>query len=131
MANERGKINNKERSLQVKDYSGLKYGAVTPSDIDGFVEFKGKLIILWELKLGDTKIPNGQRWGLERMCDAMEKGGIPSYLLVCRHNVSDTSKDIDVSKSIVDEVRCNGRWRPSPLDMNMREMIDLLRKRHL
>jgi hypothetical protein len=131
MGENKGIINNKERSLQVKKYDGLTYGAVTPSDIDGFVEFKGKLIIFWELKLRDTKLPNGQKWGLERMCDTMEKGGIPTYLLVVRHEVEDTSQDIDVATCRVSDVRHKGQWKVPGLEMNLKQVIDLLRAKHL
>ena len=131
MSETRGLINNRERSLQVKKYDGLRYGAITPSDVDGFVEFKGKLFIFWELKLGKTPLPKGQQWGLERLCDAVEKSGAPCYFLVVRHNVEDTSEDIDVSQAIVSDVRYRGEWKKPGIEMNLKQVIDLLKSKHV
>lgn len=71
---ERGKIRNREH-VPVKDFSGLRYGKITPTDIDGFVEFKDKIFILLELKFGDSVLKYGQRTALERGCDAWGEQG--------------------------------------------------------
>ena len=34
---DRGKIRNRECAGQLKDFSGLRFGKITPTDIDGFV----------------------------------------------------------------------------------------------
>lgn len=67
--NERGKIENRNRARQIIDFSGLQYGKITPTDIDGLIEYHDKAILLLEFKYADAEMPRGQKVALERMCD--------------------------------------------------------------
>jgi hypothetical protein len=115
MSGERGKIKNHEASLQVKDYSGIKYrGGITPTDIDGFIEINNEAFIFIELKHRDRPLPYGQRLALERLCDNLSK---PSIVLVCSHSTP-LDQEIDAASVIVKEVRWAGKWiqrHPEPL----------------
>ena len=46
---ERGVIHNRERGAQIRDYSGLRFGNITPTDIDGFMDFGGRVFVVFEL----------------------------------------------------------------------------------
>lgn len=51
---QRGIIRHRRRRLQVNDFSVLRYGRITPTDIDGFLDFGGRAFVFIELKHGDV-----------------------------------------------------------------------------
>lgn len=67
---ERGVIRNREYAKQLKDFSGLRYGKITPTDIDGFLDFGDQLFVVVEGKHAGSAIQTGQRLALERLVDA-------------------------------------------------------------
>lgn len=96
---DRGIINNRERARQIIDYSGLRYGKIIPTDIDGFIDFGNKLFIYLEFKYGEAEFVTGQRLAIER---AVKASRVPCYALLCRHNISDPKTDIDAAIATVD-----------------------------
>lgn len=105
----RGVIRNRERAAQLRDFSGLRFGTITPTDIDGFLEFEDVLFVWIEIKLVGVDLPRGQKIALVRSCNAIhgtenDKGikriGI---VLVTEHNTP-IGQDIDVAETNV--VRC-------------------------
>ena len=50
MNNTRGTIRNREASNAVKNYMKLRWKNITPTDIDGLIDFKNKLFVIIELK---------------------------------------------------------------------------------
>ena len=64
-------IRNRDYMRQIKDFSGLRFGKISPTDIDGFLDFGNSLFIFVEMKHGDTRIPYGQKLALTRLCDAV------------------------------------------------------------
>jgi len=119
---ERGKIRNKEH-VPTKDFSGLRYGKITPTDIDGFLEFKDKIFILLELKYGDSVLKYGQRTALERGCDAWTDAGKTSVVLVARYNNTGL-KEIDVAPLPVSEYRIDKKWHKPKKVITVRQAID-------
>lgn len=108
--NERGKIENRNRARQIIDFSGLQYGKITPTDIDGLIEYHDRAILLLEFKYADAEMPRGQKVALERMCDCFKKTGKESAVLVCEHHVRDWTKDVVARNAIVREIYYNGGW---------------------
>lgn len=106
----RGVITNPDRARQLRDYNGLQYGSITPTDIDGFIEYHDKAYIFIELKYKDAPLPFGQRLAYERLIDDLSKTGKPALCIIAVHKVSDPSVDIDVAKTIVGEYRWKGEW---------------------
>ena len=104
----RGEINNRDRAMQINDFRGLRYGTITPTDIDGFLDLNDNVFVFIELKYGDAELPYGQRLALERLCDAAWNGGKESYLLIGRHDVSDCATDVDVATAMLVELRRRG-----------------------
>jgi hypothetical protein len=130
---ERGVIRNREYSLQVKDFSGLRWGNITPTDIDIpeiplFIDFGNRLFIWGELKHGVSEPTPGQRLAFERICDACERGKVPTYFLIAKHN--DTG-DINVAVAIVSEYRHSFVWKKTKRLITVREVVDILRTKHL
>lgn len=122
--NNRGKIQFRERAKQIIDFSGLRYGLITPTDIDGVIEYHDKAYIFLEFKLFDREMPDGQRLALERICDGLEKSGKECAVFLCIHNVSDCNKDISAANSIVRSVYWRGKWIRLKNYITVKEQVD-------
>jgi len=103
---ERGQIRDRARSTQVIDYSGLRYGKITPTDIDGLIEYKDKAYIFIEYKSGKAEMPYGQRIALERLVDNLRK---PAILIHASHEHPET-EDIDGANAIAESIYYKGKW---------------------
>lgn len=120
----RGEIRNREFK-QINDFSGLRYGTITPTDIDGLVEFGGRLFVLIELKYGDAALPVGQRLALSRLAE-LAPPRVPFVVLVARH-YTDIESDIPVHLTVVSEIKERGKqWRAPSRTLTVREAIDAL-----
>ncbi len=105
---DRGVIRDRQRSTQVIDYSGLRYGKCTPTDIDGLIELAGKVFIFIEYKFSDAQMPYGQRLALERVVDMMNE--LKPSLLIHAQHFSQPEQDIDGANAKVVKVRTNRQW---------------------
>lgn len=125
----KGEIRNRELARTLRTYSSLTYGNVTPTDIDGFVEFQNKLFIIIEGKNVGSPLSRGQSMALERMCDAIAKSGKRCVLIVCEHTFN-ANGDIDVGMSIVRDIRVDKAWHRN-IDCQqiytVKEVIDFYR----
>ncbi len=124
--NQRGKIINREYALRINDFTGLRYGSITPTDIDGFVEFQDKLYIIFEGKYKNSEMPYGQRLALERLCDSIGKGGKPCFLILASYTEFNKNGDIDFAKCQVINYRFKKKWRSPKKPITVRGVIDIL-----
>lgn len=122
-------IRNRERMRQVRDFRGLRFGSISPTDIDGILDFGGKLWAIFELKHEDTPMPFGQRLALERLCDGLERGGTHAVVLVASHH--EVTTDIDCATASVTRVRECGAWRNPLRPVTLRQAIDSLYARYV
>lgn len=106
----RGVIINRERAKQIIDFHGLKYGRITPTDIDGCIEYRNKGVAYIEIKYRDQELPKGQELALTRMTDNHRSAGKIAVLFVCEHFVDKCEMDVDASKTIVRAYYYNGKW---------------------
>ena len=127
---ERGVIRNRKHATQIRDFTGLRFGKITPTDIDAAVEFGGKLFVFVEAKFGMGDMPFGQRLCLERICDAIHAPpNRYAVVLVSNHNVSDG--DVDYGASRVVKYRWAGTWRHEfRKEMTVRRAIDEMLRRY-
>jgi len=125
--NDRGKIRNREAAKQLKDFSGLRFGKITPTDIDGFVDFQNKAFVIFEIKHGTATMPYGQRLGYERLADACEKSGIRTLVIVANHNI-DAPNDIDVSVLPVTQIRFKQKWKTPNVPHTVRSAFEAFLK---
>ena len=100
---DRGKIINRSTFLRVYDFDKMIFGTISPTDIDAFLDFGGKAFVIIETKYKNSPLPRGQRLALERLCDASEKGGVRSVVLVASY-INKTG-DIPCGSLIVREIR--------------------------
>jgi hypothetical protein len=102
-------INNKQYMSQVRNFNGLSYGKISPTDIDGFLEYRNQLFVFIETKYGNTDLPTGQRIALTRLCDAVASSGKRAVLLVVRHEFA-PDEDIMVAQCAVERYYLEGKW---------------------
>lgn len=121
----RGKIQNRERAKQLRDFSGLRFGSITPTDIDGFVEFGDKLFVWIEAKVVGASVCKGQRLALQRQCDAVQESGRTAAVLVIEHDTN-PEEDIDFARCLVREYRFKGQWQYPTKPVTCREAIEKL-----
>lgn len=120
---ERGGIRNERRYKQLVDFRGLRYGAMTPTDVDGVLEYKDKLFILLELK--HTSAPpmkDGQRMALERMCIHLTKQRATILLLAVHDRAPEQL--IDAAAAIVHSKYFFYQWRQPEQIETVREATD-------
>jgi hypothetical protein len=121
----RGEIHYRERARQLRNYSGLCFGNITPTDIDGLIEYHGKAYLIIEVKLNNTRVSFGQRLALERLTDDLLR---PSMCIIAMHEIENPLEDIDVAKCLVSEYRFKGEWRIPKVQRNVRELIEIFLK---
>lgn len=126
---QRGKIYNAGRAGQLRDFSGLRYGTITPTDIDAFIDFGNELFIFIEAKYNGTELPYGQRLALERLCDAANEK-VRSFALIVSHSYS-PEEPIDFSMAQATEYRWNHRWIPIQREATCCDFVDAMREKYL
>jgi len=124
MPYKRGEIHHRERAKQIKDFSGLLYGKITPTDIDGLIEYHNKGYILIEAKLRETEVDFGQRLALERMTDDLTRSGKQTICIIAEHDIDDPAKDINIAATLVREYRLRGTWNKPNNSHTTKSMID-------
>lgn len=125
---ERGVIRNRAFAQQIKDFSGLRFGNITPTDIDGFMDFGDRLFVVIEGKHAGASLSTGQRMALERLVDACHTPPrrIASCLIVDHYEAN--SDDVDYANTVVRTMRWNGQWRnPLQRGISLRTAIERLR----
>lgn len=124
---ERGVIRNRDFARQIKDFSGLCFGKITPTDIDAFVEFQDKLFVFIEGKHNGAKLPYGQRLALERLVDACHNPPFRISTAIVIDHFDSFTDDVDFASSPVREFRWFGTWRnPQKTGITLRESIEAL-----
>ena len=121
---ERGEIQNRERGKQLRDFTGLRFGSITPTDIDGLIEYHGERYIIIETKLNGAPLRHGQKLALERLTDDLHGAGKPTICIIVSHNSEDPNEDIDVASAMVSEYRFKGEWHLPKSPCTTRQAID-------
>lgn len=109
--NERGVIAHVERRQQLLDMRDLRIGNITPTDVDGLIEYRGQAFVLFEVKWRTAELSRGQSTALERLIDAVQKGGTPSCLFVAEHTVDDCGEQVDAALCLLRNYYYRGQWR--------------------
>jgi len=123
----RGQIRNAAQAQQLRDFSDLCWGKITPTDIDAYVEFGDRLFVFIEAKHSGAEMRYGQKLGLERLCDACGRAPKIAVLLLLWHD----QKPQDVvfyGELPVVRFRYRGLWRTPNRPVTAREFIDEMKK---
>lgn len=106
----RGSIQYRARRQQLIDFSGLRFGNITPTDCDGLIEYHNKAFIFFEIKYRDAKVPEGQQKAFMRNVDALRLAGKAALFIIAEHEVDDSSADINAVNCKVREFY-DGTWK--------------------
>lgn len=115
-------LKNRAQAGQIKQFSGLKFGAISPTDLDAFLDFGDRLFIFVEAKYKNSPLPFGQRLALERLCDATHNPPHRHSILILTSHESEG--DIQMSETIVQQYRLNRVWYQAT-DITLREAIEM------
>ena len=131
----RGKIYNRERAQQLRDFSGLRFGNITPTDIDGYVEFNDTLFIWIEGKSRGNDLPYGQKLALTRMCQIIHGttnhwGKVRTAVVIVVEYDTPADQDIDYAQAGVACVFYDGKWIEPSQPVTLRQEIENLLKQH-
>lgn len=124
----RGEIKNREQASQIRDFSGLQYGKITPTDIDAFMEYKDKCYVIIEAKYKEKEMDFGQKLALERLCDDLRK--IKPTILILASHEHDTNEDIDFAKCKTKKIFYYGTWRVPKEETSVKRTVDAFLKKH-
>lgn len=113
----RGGIKHKGRYKQLITYEGLEMPLhnprkITPTDIDGFVDFNGNAFLYLEAKKHDAEFIKGQRISFENLVKAHNKAGIQTLVIVFDHH-SEPDEIVDAKNCEVRQYLSNnsGGWQ--------------------
>lgn len=120
----RGCIQHPERRLQLFSFENMRWNTITPTDIDGSIDFGGNIFVMFEVKYNDAEMPYGQRRHLQALADTVRDGGRQIAVFVVEHHVADTSQAVDVASCAVREVYYNHEWLYQPGDVTLKEAVD-------
>lgn len=119
----RGIIQDRKNFSRVRNFSGLKYGKITPTDIDAVIDFGNQATVIIETKFAHAVMPLGQRIALERLTDMADESGRKGLTIIASY--TNIEGDIDFATALVSEYRCNHSWKsPNRKDLTVRELID-------
>jgi hypothetical protein len=116
----RGKIRNVCHAEQIIDFSGLCFGAITPTNIDGYIDFWGKGHVFFEAKHHQSTPPFGQKLAFERVADPLAPFSI---YIIASHN-SPNHKQINAAETVVSCVRFLKTWIHPDRKITTKELIE-------
>lgn len=119
----RGHFQNIHRAKQVIEFSDLRYGNITPTDIDGFFERHNEVFVFFELKKRGAELPSGQKLALTRLVDNLRETGKKAVLFVAVHDVDDCDETVIAADAEVQGIYFNGAWHKAH-GKKLKEMSD-------
>ena len=120
----RGKIQNRDRAKQIIDFGGMRYGNITPTDIDGYIDYHDSAFVFLEMKLEGADMPYGQRLALERLVNSATASGHDACAMLCIHNKQNPDEDVKAADTQVRAIYWKGAWHPPARQMTTKEMVD-------
>lgn len=122
---ERGVIRNRDAAKQLRDFSGMRFGKITPTDIDGFMEFDDKIFIYIESKFNGKPMPYGQKLAFRRQVNAIAESGRIAYGILCEHNTPDNEDIPFATLPVISYCYGTGnKWHTPREPIKLREMVD-------
>ena len=118
---ERGTIRHREFAQQLRDFSGLVFGQLSPTDIDCFLDFGSRVFIFVEGKHGETPLRRGQELAYEHLADACQKAGVDTIVLVGTHQ---GTGDVDCAVMPVRNFYYHAAWHEPKKPLTVRQAID-------
>ena len=95
---------------------------MTPTDIDGILEYANILYIIIEVKFGGAPLPYGQELALRRLTDDL--GKVKKSILIIAEHETHYEDNIIVHECNVTRYRTNGQWEEADGSQSVKEMCD-------
>lgn len=88
MSTQRGVIKNVKRAQQLNNFKDLiRKRNITPTDIDGLIDYGGKFFVYLEGKKVGKETDSGQRHALEAVINSHWKASNPSMAIIYEHDI--------------------------------------------
>lgn len=120
---------NREHAQQLKIFDGLQWGKLSPTDLDGIIEFGNRLWVIIEVKYNNAPLPRGQALLLERLTDALQSPERVAACLVGTHHAYHA--DIYIAECVVSKYRYQGAWHIPKERITIQAAIEELRSKYL
>lgn len=117
-----GQIRDRDRMRQVKLFHGHRYGSISPTDVDAFLDFGDQLCVFVETKHVRANPSHGQLLALERLCAGCQSEQRDAVVVITRH---ETDGDIDLAATRVERFFHGDAWYRTHPSWTLREAIDL------
>lgn len=109
MTAERGTFRNTDHARQLGRFDGMRWGNITPTDIDFATDFHGRLFVYADAKYGNAELPVGQRIFFERTCELLHR---PPATFAVAFVVSHWEKgDFEFKQTIIRRYLWERVWR--------------------
>lgn len=106
----RGTITNRARFIQAIKFDGMKFGRITPTDVDAAIEFDNRLFIFIEAKFVGRTIQTGQRLFLERLATGVSNPPYKYSISIVAEHYTPSNEDVLLSGAIVRDYFRDGKW---------------------
>lgn len=117
----RGIIQNRKRSQQIIDFSALREGKITPTDIDGSIDWHNQAWVFTEFKYGSYDMRDGQRLFYERLCNDLSKIK-PTIILVVNHD-EPPERDIVAGTCLVGRYYYREQWHYPKAPITLQDAV--------
>jgi len=120
----RGAIAHPDRARQLINFEGLNFGTITPTDLDGLIDYHNQQFAFLEIKSAGVPLLYGQQTAFERIVDRIEMSGARAALFFAHHTVRDCDQQIDAARTLVIAFYESRRWSSFPGIWTLRQALD-------
>jgi hypothetical protein len=122
--NLRGHIRHADRRRQLILWHGLRYGTITPTDLDLLVDYHNEAFIFAELKYLDTPLGSGQGLAVKRIVDHLAHAGARATFIVASHGVHNPLEPIYAPECVIRARYERGQWTERDANQTLRQGMD-------
>tara|TARA_R100001509_G_scaffold113836_1_gene69019 strand:+ start:325 stop:774 length:450 start_codon:yes stop_codon:yes gene_type:complete len=117
-------IRNQNQARQLIVFNNCQYKKFSPTDIDFCFEYRGKYLILGEVKRKGNDILDGQRYALENIVvNWCQSTGNKALYMVVEHDTPSDKKEIDISSGIVKKLFINTEYKELKREITCSELL--------
>lgn len=128
----RGTIKNFQHATQARDFNEIRWGKITPTDVDLSIDFGGKFFVFADLKFQGATMPRGQEIYFENLCRVLWKGGSHAVAIVAEHcappNTPIRAYEAIVTRYFLQTPKQPAKWRTPREQIYLKKAVDDLLK---
>ena len=106
----RGTIQYTDRAKQLLVYDGMRFGNISPTDIDALIEYRNKAYIVYECKYRGAEMSRGQELALTRIVDDFQTAHKDALLIVCEHDIENPRENVVLANISVKGIYFKGKY---------------------